>query len=560
MRVLIISTFPLLLLINISNSFSQSNQGINIKIDTLFSEWSDINSPGCAVGVIKDGQVLFSKGYGSANLDDKTPINQNTVFHIASLSKQFTASCLAILILQDKISLEDDIRNYIPDFPNLGDTIKIKHLIYHTCGLKDYPEMMGYIGNSLENFNSYSNVFDLLFSQKELVNKPGDIFQYGNHGYTLAVKVIENVSKMSINAFATKHIFDSLGMKNTFYNENTRITIPNKAISYDKSLDGVWQKHYINTPCIGSGNIVTTLSDLLLWEKNFHNNVIFPKGYTNLITKRGILNNGDTLSYAFGVVQGKYRGLTTISHSGSVNCYESRIFRIPDYNISVIILSNVYYIKDILDHNQLAEKMAHIFLQEELGKRKLKVRKTNIINYPSSPVKTNFSGIYKSDKGLTHIFIKQNKYRVVHSFNGWFDSMLPINDSLCVDEYATDDFYKFNLDNDGNIISMNCPYTGLALKTKNRFSASSLNGYKGTYYSEELNSVFKFYQIDQKLFCKVNNNPGVELFYISDKELKLENLIIEPIDKQNGQINSLKISGDMGGNIKIKRLMNENAP
>lgn len=416
------------------------------------------------------------------------------------------------------------------------------------------PEMMAYIGNSLENYNSYKSVFDILYSENSLIFKSGEKFEYGNHGYTLMAKIIENVTGMSINEFASKKIFKPLGMKNTFYNENTRITVKNKAIAYDKSLSGDYQKHYINTPCVGSGNIITTLDDLLLWEKNFHNNTIFPKGYIDLVTQKGVLNNGDTLSYAFGIGHGDYKGHKTISHSGSVNCYESKILRIPDEKLSVVISSNVYYIKALLDNHDLAEKVASLYLSNSQNTREVKIRKTNFNNYPTSQVSTDFSGTYKSDKGITWIFKKDNKYRIVHSFNDWFDSMLPINDSLCVDEYATDDFYKFKLDSKGNVVSLKCPYTGLALKTANVFSNDALSKYQGFFYSEELNSMFKFYQVDKKLYCRVNNNPPVGIFYISDSKLKLENLLIEPIETKDRIISKLKLSGDMGGNIIVGRL------
>jgi CubicO group peptidase (beta-lactamase class C family) len=546
---------PILTLLLFTGSlFSQIPENTNSIIDSMFSEWDNMNSPGCAVGVIKDGTVLFSKGYGSANLDYNIPISPNTSFHVASLTKQFTASCIALLILKGKIKLNDDIRMYIPDFPKYRDTIRIQHLIYHTSGLKDYPEMMSYIGNSLENFNSSQNVFDIIYSSSQLLCKPGEKMGYCNSGYSLMLKIIENVSGMPMNEFASKNIFEPLGMNHTFYNENPSITIPNKALSYDKDFNGVYQKHYINTPCIGSGNIVTTLNDLLLWENNFHNNSIFPTGYIDLITRKGVLNNGDTLSYAFGIGYGEYQKIKTISHSGSVNCYESKILRIPDYKISVVILSNAYYMKALLDNNELAEKVAGVYLQNELGNPDTKIEKTNFNSYPTTKIISDFTGTYLSDKGLTWIFKKQHKYRIVHSFNDWFDSMLPVNDSLCADEYAPKDFYQFNLDKNKNIVSMNFTYTGLSIKAENKFSASSLTDYPGIYYSDELNSLFKINVVGNKLFCEVNNNPAIELFYIDERSLKLENMLFESFGNDRGIITNLKISGDMGGNIQLKRI------
>jgi CubicO group peptidase (beta-lactamase class C family) len=466
----------------------------------------------------------------------------------------FTASCITLLILEGKINLNDDIRLYIPDLPKFEDTIRIQHLIYHTSGLKDYPEMMGYIGNSLDNFNSPQSIFDIIYSSNQLSFKPGDKMEYCNSGYSLMMKIIENVSGLSINEFALKNIFGPLGMNHTFYNENPSTTIPNKAVSYDKDINGVYQKHYINTPCMGSGNLVTTLNDLLLWENNFHNNSVFPAGYIDLITRKGVLNNSDTLSYAFGIGYGEYKKVKTISHSGSVNCYESKILRIPDYKISVVILSNVYYMKALLDNNDLAEKVAGVYLQKELGSPHTQIERTNFNSYPKTKIISDFTGTYLSDKGITWIFKKQNKYRIVHSFNDWFDSMLPVNDSLCADEYAPKDFYHFSHDKSNNIVSMSCEYTGLAIKAANKFSTSALTTYPGIYYSEELNSLFKINVVGEQLFCEVNSNPAIELFYIDERSLKLENMLLESFEDDKGIITNLKISGDMGGNIKLKRI------
>lgn len=532
--------------------FSQKNLDFEKLADSIFTEFNNDYTPGFAIGVIKDGEVIFSKGYGIASLNYKTPITTETIFPIASMTKQFTASCIAILVLQSKISLDDDIRKYLPDFPFLGDTIRVRHLVYHMSGLNDYPESIIMSGDDLQSNYSYAEVLDLVYSQKKLLFTPGDRFQYNNSNYVLLAKIIESVSGENLNTFANKRIFEPLDMKNTKFIDNTSIPIFNKAVGYTKTADGKYFEFDINTPCIGSGNIVTTLKDMLLWENNFHDNQIFPKGYIELVTEKQKFNNGEESLYTFGVEHDNYNGMQTLYHGGSVNAYKSINVRFPEHNISVVVLANSFYLCDWLENEELAHKVASFFISTDNHKEGIDIKPLNFSKYPEDKISTDFSGKYIRNDKIVWIYKKRDKYYMTFKNSSNYWPLLPINDSLCVDEEAMGDFYSFRID---NVSSISCDCIGGEFKkVENIFPDEQRKKFTGIFYCEELNTVYNIYSKGNKLFCKINSNMAVELVNVGSDSIKLENMLIEVIPKGN-RIEKIKVTGEMDGNMEFIRIV-----
>jgi len=534
--------------------FSQKDNGFENYADSIFAEFNNDYTPGFAIGVVKDGEVKFLKGYGIASLNYKIPITAETKFPVASITKQFTASCIAMLILENKISLDDDIRKYLPDFPFLGDTIRVRHLIYHMSGLNDYPESIILSGDDLQSNYSYAEVLDIVYSQKKLLFKPGDKFQYNNSNYVLLAKIIESVSGENLNDFASKRIFEPLGMKNTKFVDNTSLPVFNKAVGYTKTADGQYLEFDINTPCIGSGNLVISLGDMLLWEKNFHSNTVFPKGYRELVTAKPTFNNGEESPYTFGLEHGIFNGMKTLFHGGSVNAYKAINVRFPEYNTSVVVLANSFYVCDWLENDELAHKVASYFIAADNHKKGIDIKPLNFSRYPENSISTDFSGKYIRNNNMVWVYKKRGKYYMTFKNSSNYWPLLPINDSLCVDEEAMGDFYSFRVDENDNASSVSCDCIGGEYrKAENTFTDEQIKEFTGIFYCEELNSVYNISPRGNKLFCKINSNLATELANVGANILKLDNMIVEGVMTE-GKAEKIIVTGELDGRLEFTRI------
>ena len=361
-EVTIIATICLILLARTGLSLAEdaNNEAMEARLDELLDEWDKPNSPGFAFAVIRDGDIVYNRCVGMANLDYNIPITLSTVFDIASMAKQFTAACIVLLVEEGKISLDDDIREYIPEFPDYGATITISHLIHHTSGIRDYSELMLMAGMSYENIYEAQEIFDLIFRQRKLNFSQGEQHSYSNSGYILLGLIVERVTGLSLSEYAAKHIFEPLGMGDTFiYDDRTRI-IKNRAIGYTQGTGGGYRvEHWPNwTTPSGDGYLYTTVEDMLLWDRNLYDSKIGGPDFNTLMLTRGVLNNGDTIDYAFGLKAGTHRGLKTWRHSGGWAGFRSLMIRFPEQKLSVICLANVTGI----DQNKLCTKAAEIYL------------------------------------------------------------------------------------------------------------------------------------------------------------------------------------------------------
>jgi CubicO group peptidase (beta-lactamase class C family) len=319
--------------------------------------------PGCALSVIKDGQIVYKRGYGMADLDHDIPISSETVFHVASISKQFTAASIVLLAQQGKISLDDDVHKYITELPDFGVPITIRELIYHTSGLRDQWELLGLAGwrYSLDLITD-DDVLELVSCQKELNFKPGEQHVYCNTGYTLLAQIVKRVSGESLREFTAQHIFIPLDMRNTHFRDDHAEIVKHIAYGY---IDGDGGNSYrlsvTNFDTVGATSLLTTVEDLARWDENFYHPRV---GGPELVTQqlqRGKLNSGKELNYAFGLEHGTYRGLHTVDHGGADAGYRADLLRFPEQHFSVACLCN----KGEINPGELTRKVSDIYLAEE---------------------------------------------------------------------------------------------------------------------------------------------------------------------------------------------------
>lgn len=332
------------------------------QIDSLFQEWDKPGSPGCALGIYHHDQIVYANGYGYANLDYDIPITPETVFYIGSVSKQFAAAAIAILIDKGKLALDDDVRNFIPELKEYDRPIRVKHLIHHTSGLRDLYSLMAVAGVDVANVMTIHDKVDLIVRQSDLNFLSGDEFLYSNSGYTLIALLVERVSGQTLREFTDEHIFRPLHMHATHFHDNRFEIVRNRAVSYRRAAEGRFEVSYLlNFEGVGPGGLYTTVQDLFLWDRNFYRNQLeHAPNFLDLMHTRGILTNGDTLDYAFGLRFGHYKGLETIGHSGAFMGFRADYLRIPEYNFALSTLCNL----GDIDPAQLNRQIADIYLRE----------------------------------------------------------------------------------------------------------------------------------------------------------------------------------------------------
>lgn len=331
-------------------------------------------TPGVSIAVQKGGKLIYSQGYGYADLEYDIKNTPTTIFHIASISKQFTAFAIAMLADQGKLKLTDDIRKYLPELHDFGSVITIDHLVHHTSGLRDQWSLLMMAGWRLDDVITQKQIMRVISRQKDLNFKPGEEMLYCNTGFTLMAEIVTRVTGESFADWTKKNIFDPLNMKNTlFYDDHERI-VKNRAYSYYE-VPGGFKKSVLNFANAGATSLFTTVEDLSLWAMNFEKVKVGNANVMNMMNQRFILNNGDTTDYALGQEIKKYKGLNSYSHGGSDAGYRAFFLRFPDQHFSVSVLSNLAS----FDPAGISYELADLYLANDLVAEK----ETNAP--PSSP-------------------------------------------------------------------------------------------------------------------------------------------------------------------------------
>ncbi|MYC74738.1 beta-lactamase family protein [Candidatus Poribacteria bacterium] len=339
-----------------------THETLEAKVDQLFAEWDRSDSPGAALAIVREGEVIYKRGYGMANLEYDIPITTRTIFDIASVSKQFAGFAIATLSHEGKLSLNDDIRTYLLDVPDFGNIITIRHLLHHISGLRDWVQSLVIAGDLMDDVISFTHILKMVRHQKALNFEPGAAFSYSNTGYNLLAEIVETVTGDSFRKWTDTHIFKPLGMTNSHFHDDYEMILKNRAYSYQSVENGGFKHAVNNTTALGSSSLYSTVEDLAKWILNFGDARIGGQTVIEQMHQRGVLNNGEQIDYAFGLNISEYRGLKTIGHSGSWRGFRSHLMRFPDQKFGVVILCNL----DTFNPLRLAEKVADIYLADDL--------------------------------------------------------------------------------------------------------------------------------------------------------------------------------------------------
>jgi CubicO group peptidase (beta-lactamase class C family) len=309
-------------------------------VDRVFSRWTAA-TPGCTVGVSDGGKVVYTQGYGLANLEYGVRIKPDTIFESGSVAKQFTAGAIELLVQDGKLSLDDPVRKYVPEVPDFGTPILIRHLLTHTSGLRSQWPLMGMMGRPTGRaVHTVPEILELVAFQKALNFKPGDEFLYNNTGFTLLSVVVARVSGMSFNEFCRERLFKPLGMDRTQWRTDFRAIVPGRATAYLMEPDGSFRTYMSFTNVVGNGGLLTTVDDLLKWNANLDNPRVGGAEWAKRLQTPARLNDGTEVGYAHGLYVQTFRGVREISHGGTTAGYLTYLARFPDQRLSVAVLCN----------------------------------------------------------------------------------------------------------------------------------------------------------------------------------------------------------------------------
>jgi CubicO group peptidase (beta-lactamase class C family) len=375
-------------------------------IDGVFSRFTQ-HTPGCAVGVFQNGSIAFAKGYGLANIEYDAPITPKTPFIMGSVSKQFTAAAIALLAEQGRLSLNDDVRKYVPELHDYGKRVTIDHLVHHTSGIRDFWALVDLAGMRYDDGYNVGDVVALASRQRNLNFDPGAEYAYSNTGYVLLGVVVQRITGKTLREFAAEQFFSPLGMSSSQFHDDHNEPVHGRAAAYSPvpSAPGTWRINIWNNDIVGQGGLMTTMEDLQKWDENFYTGKVGGPGFLKRQLARGKLNNDSTLAYAFGLEVGAYRGLPMVEHSGSTGGYRTDLARFPSAHTSVATMCNV----SNADAVGLAHRVADIVLAQQFtrpaptsGTRSPSQQGTANVVLPANDVQSMLGKFYSDELDATY--------------------------------------------------------------------------------------------------------------------------------------------------------------
>jgi CubicO group peptidase (beta-lactamase class C family) len=385
---------------------------LTASVDGLFAQWNSRSSPGCSLGVSQAGTTVYERGYGMANLELGVAITPASVFHVASIAKQFTAMSILLLAEQGRLSVDDEVRKYITELPDYGTRLTIRHLLTHTSGLRGAFALQSLAAPRDDGIDGNEAIVRTLARQQSLNFAPGAQYQYNNSGYTMLGHIVKRVSGQSLRAFAETNIFKPLGMTNTYFNDDPGMIVRNRASGYtaDEGTLRVTDNRDTNG-VVGNAGLFTTARDLLLWEQNFANARVGDRALIELMQTPAVLANGTTIPYGLGLEIGRYRGARTIGHGGDDPGYVAHVVRYPDQGFAVALLCNLDSIGPAT--SALTQRIADVYLATALTTPSAATTTTSPQVLLSAADLTVKAGRYRDPvkEGLLRVFVLDGKLR-----------------------------------------------------------------------------------------------------------------------------------------------------
>src|ERR1700722_3232269 len=472
--------------------FAQKDAGdLERKGDQVFAAYDKPDTPGCALGVVRDGEFIYKKGYGSASLELGVPLTPQSVFYMGSVSKQFTAASVVLAAEQSYLSLDDDVRKYVPELPWYGKTITLREMLHHASGFRDILGLLLLAGRNFEDIHPTSELLDLLSRQKALNYQPGDEFLYSNTNFFLMSVVIHRATGKTLTQFADENIFKPLGMTHTRFYEDHTVVVPGRVPAYEPLPGGFRIDWSTNFDKVGDGGLMSSVDDLLQWDRNFYANKLGKGTLLKELQTPGVLNNGTQIEYALGLFVSTYRGLPIVEHGGALFGYRTELLRFPQQKFSVITLCNV----GTSNPRRLSDQVADLYLAGQLSPELFASSAASIDAQP-------FAGWYRNLDSHAVLEISASKEGV-----GAFGTLFKPRDATHFAATPGPEIAFDRQPNAGMRLTLSFKDTAPQIFEKYeplKASAENFAQYAGVYTSAELQATYRFAVRDGKLTLATN--------------------------------------------------------
>jgi CubicO group peptidase (beta-lactamase class C family) len=446
-----------------------------------------------------------------ASLELGVPLSSQSVFYMGSVSKQFTAASVVLAAEQGFLSLDDNVRKYIPELPDYGHAITLRQMLHHTSGFRDFLTLLYISGRHESDLHSKDEMLDLIVRQKSLNSVPGDEYIYSNTNYFLLGEVVHRATKKSLAEFAAENIFQPLGMVHTRYYDDHTLVLPGRVAAYDPGSTGNflvdWSTNY---DTVGAGGLMSSVDDLLLWDRNFYQNRLGKGTLLKEMQTRGVLNNGKQIDYAFGLELGTYRGLPTVEHGGGLFGYGTEILRFPEQRFTVVCLCNLSSVA----YDSLAREVADVFLEKTLQAEASALQASGQGSFPDPSL---FAGRYLDPR--THS---------VYSFTvsegnlaAWGSDLKRLGPNRFKDLGSG----IITFDNSGGVMRASLDTNGQTYFSGSRveelhLSDAALAAFVGLYRSTELDGTYNLSIAEGSLMLRNNWDPALKLIPIGQDEFE----------------------------------------
>jgi CubicO group peptidase (beta-lactamase class C family) len=477
------------------------------QIDEIFKDWNTSKTPGASVAVIQHGKVVFAKGYGVANLEYDIPITPETVFHVASVSKQFTAMAVVLLESDGKLAIDDDVHKYLPELADYGSKITIRNLLQHTSGIRDQWQTLALAGWSLQDVITQDQALRMILRQKELNFAPGSRYLYSNAAFTLLAEVVARVSGMPFPQFCLERIFTPLHMSHTHFHQDLTQLVPGRAYSYANRGAG-FAATPLNYATVGATSLFTTASDLVLWLDNFRDPKIGGAAVIARLQEEGVLTDGTKTNYGLGIGLDPYRGLKALSHGGGDAGFRSEVIWFPEQELGVAVVSNL----GSVNPDRLAKSVAEVYIGEKMAPQEVKQNSAEPTYVTMTAQELEkFAGVYpipKIDQVLT-VVAKDGKLWAAGGLQLELHPVAP-GHFYCKEIQADIEFSP--RDHGGMHVTISQPG---AINEAERIAAGSTSAdllrYTGVYWSDELETQYTVFLRDGALYVRHSHHGEVAL-------------------------------------------------
>lgn len=528
----------------------QTETDVSARVDRVFERFDAEHSPGAAVLVVREGEVLFRKGYGRANIEHEVPVTSATVFDIASVSKQFAGFAIATLVEQGLIGLEDDIHKHLPELPDFGETITVDHLVHHTSGIRDWPGTLAVAGWRMDDVISFDQILTMARHQQDLNFTPGAEYSYSNTGYNILAALVERVTGRTFRQWTDENIFQPLGMTHTHFQDDHAETVPNRARGY-QPVEGGHRNAPNGLTALGSSSLFTSADDLAKWVMNFDDGRVGGKAVIDRMRQRGVLNDGERIAYAFGQSVGQYRGLETWSHSGSWAGFRTYLLRVPEHRFGVVILSNAG------NYNPAgaARALTDIYLEqpgppeedsEERGADSEVTVPGNLLD--------EYVGTYRLGVGWLVTITRDGDQLITQATN---EDRVPMNavslSRFFVPAYGASITFGRNASGDVD----HATYRAIRAPRVEPYTATTaeLEEYEGEFYSEELATSYWITVRDGELVANHRRHGDIRLIPSLRDEFRGDQWFFQGVEfdrDANGAVTGLRVSNGRSRNLRFK--------